>query len=69
VFAQNIAIGLTRVLDNNRVELSVKESSRMIPFISLKVLEFPQINLLWIGTLVMIAGFLMSMVRRLKLVA
>jgi len=69
VFTQNIAIGLTRVLDNNRVELSVKESSRMIPFISLKVLEFPQINLLWIGTLVMIAGFLMSMVRRLKLVA
>jgi cytochrome c-type biogenesis protein CcmF len=66
VFAQNLAIGLTRVLDNNRIELSVKESSRMIPFISLKVLEFPQINLLWLGTLVMIAGFLMSVARRLK---
>jgi cytochrome c-type biogenesis protein CcmF len=66
VFSQNLAIGLTRVVDNKKIELSVKESSKMIPFVSLKVLEFPQINLLWMGTLVMIAGFVMSIVRRRK---
>jgi cytochrome c-type biogenesis protein CcmF len=64
IFAQNLAIGLTRIVDHRRVELSVKESSGMVPFVSLKVLEFPQINLLWIGTLVMITGFIMSIVRR-----
>ena len=38
----------------------------MIPFISLKVYEFPQINLLWLGILVMINGFIMSIIRRRK---
>jgi cytochrome c-type biogenesis protein CcmF len=66
VFAQYLAIGLSRVVDRNKVELSVKESSSMVPFVSLKVLEFPQINLLWMGTLIMITGIVMSMVRRSK---
>ncbi|HTQ27325.1 MAG TPA: cytochrome c biogenesis protein CcsA, partial [Puia sp.] len=64
VFSQNLVIGLTRVVDHNRVELSVKESSHLVPFVSLKVLEFPQINLLWLGTLIMIIGFVMSILRR-----
>ena len=64
VMAQNIAIGLTRVLPDKRVELQVKESTRMVPFLALKVYEFPQINILWIGTLVMVFGLLMSMRRR-----
>jgi cytochrome c-type biogenesis protein CcmF len=67
IFAQGLAIGLSRVVDQNHLEISVKESSRLAPFIALKVLEFPFINLVWLGTIVMIVGFVMSMVRRIKL--
>ncbi len=36
----------------------------MVPFVALKVLEFPQISMLWIGTIIMIIGFVMSIVWR-----
>jgi cytochrome c-type biogenesis protein CcmF len=68
VFAQNLAIRFTRVLGAEKVELGVKESTSMIPFVALKVLEFPQINILWIGTVVMIIGFIMSIVWRRRLI-
>jgi cytochrome c-type biogenesis protein CcmF len=45
----------------------VKESSQLTPFIALKVLQFPFINLVWLGTILMVTGFAMSMVRRAKL--
>ncbi|MFI5152936.1 MAG: cytochrome c biogenesis protein CcsA [Chitinophagales bacterium] len=64
VFAQNIAVVLRKVADHNKVEILIKESSTMIPFISLKVYEFPQINLLWLGIILMIIGFIMSIIRR-----
>ena len=64
VFAQNLAFRFNRVVDGKKIELGIKESSAMIPFVALKVIEFPQINILWIGTLVMIIGFIMSIVWR-----
>ncbi len=67
VFAQNLALSLNGLASNNKLELAVKESSRLIPFVSLKVIEFPQINILWIGTLIMITGFIMSIIRRIKI--
>jgi cytochrome c-type biogenesis protein CcmF len=66
VFAQNLALSLGKVIDSKKIELRVKESSNMVPFVSLKVYEFPQINLLWIGILIMVTGFIMSIVRRVK---
>jgi cytochrome c-type biogenesis protein CcmF len=67
LYSQGLAIGLTRVADDKHVEISVKESSRLAPFLALKVLQFPFINLVWLGTIIMIIGFVMSMVRRIKL--
>lgn len=66
VFAQNIAIAFSKVLENQKIELQVKESNRMVPFVALKVYEFPQINLLWAGILIMTLGFGMSVVYRSK---
>jgi cytochrome c-type biogenesis protein CcmF len=66
VFAQNLAVLLRKVADHNKVEILTKESSAMIPFVSLKVYEFPHINLLWLGILLMIFGFIMSILRRKK---
>jgi len=67
VFAQNLALVLGKVSDNNRIELRVKESSGLVPFVALKVYEFPQINVLWFGTIIMMIGFVMSIVRRARL--
>ncbi|MGZ5245669.1 MAG: cytochrome c biogenesis protein CcsA [Flavitalea sp.] len=66
VFSQGLAIGMSRVVDKEHVEISVKESSRLAPFVALKVLQFPFINLLWLGTVVMIVGFGMAAYRRAR---
>jgi cytochrome c-type biogenesis protein CcmF len=64
VFAQNLAVRFNKIVDAKKIELGIKESSEMVPFVALKVLEFPQINILWIGTIIMIIGFVISMLGR-----
>jgi cytochrome c-type biogenesis protein CcmF len=66
LFAQNLAVELGSVMNDRKIELRVKESSDMVPFVALKVYSFPQINLVWIGILVMVAGFWMSIFYRRK---
>jgi len=66
VFAQNLALMLGKVNDSKKIELRVRESGDMVPFVALKVYEFPQINILWFGTIIMIIGFIMSIVRRAR---
>ena len=68
VFAEGLAIGLSQIVDNKHLGIIVKESSQLTPFIALKVLQFPFINILWLGTILMVTGFVMSMMRRAKLV-
>lgn len=67
VISQGLAIGFSRIAGANAIEISVKESAKLTPFIALKVLKFPMINLVWIGTIIMLAGFLISMYYRIKL--
>ena len=63
VFAQDLALRFDRV-EGRKIELGIKESSQMVPFVALKVLEFPQISILWIGTIIMIIGFVISILWR-----
>jgi len=44
----------------------VKESASLTNLITLKVYEFPFINILWLGIIVMTIGFMMSAYARLK---
>jgi cytochrome c-type biogenesis protein CcmF len=67
LFAQNLAVELGSVMDNKKIQLLVKESSDLVPFVSLKVYMFPQINLVWIGVLVMMTGFVMSIRNRRRI--
>jgi cytochrome c-type biogenesis protein CcmF len=67
VFAQNMAVGFSRVLNDKKIEIQVKESKKLVPFVALKVYEFPFINVLWLGIIIMITGFIMSIVRRVNL--
>ncbi|MFT3823613.1 MAG: cytochrome c biogenesis protein CcsA [Chitinophagaceae bacterium] len=67
LFSQGVEVRFSRVADNRRIEIGVKESTKLVPFIALKILQFPFINLVWLGTLVIMIGVGMSIVYRLKL--
>ena len=63
----SLAVRFTKILPNeNKVELELKESRDPMDYVVMKALIFPYINVLWIGILVMIIGFLMSIRQRLR---
>ena len=66
VFSQNVALAFTGLADGNKVELQVKESNTLMQYVTLKAYKFPFINLVWLGTLIMVAGFLIAMFRRVQ---
>ena len=66
VFAQGLAVRFSMISDQ-KFEIGVKESAELSPFVALKILQFPFINLLWLGTILMVTGFVMSIVRRATL--
>ena len=63
--AENLIVQLQKV-SGNRGELGIKESDALMKYVTLKVYKFPFIRVLWLGTVVMVIGFLMSMVRRIQ---
>jgi cytochrome c-type biogenesis protein CcmF len=65
IVSQSLILGLMRG-SGGKLELGVKESGTVMRYITLKAYKFPMINLLWLGTLIMVAGFLMSMWHRIR---
>ncbi len=53
--------------DDNGAELGVKESNSILQYITLKAYNFPFINLLWAGVIIMVTGIIISIVRRVQL--
>ena len=53
--------------DGKQAEVGVREPDPAKDFLTLKVYKFPFINLLWLGTILMAIGFIISMVRRIQL--
>ena len=47
--------------------IGIKEPKTIQDFLTLKVYKFPFINLLWLGTILMAVGFVISMVRKIQL--
>ena len=64
--AQNLVISFNKVVSQEEgiLEIGIKESKSLTNLITLKVYEFPFINVLWIGVVVMTIGFMMSMLQR-----
>jgi cytochrome c-type biogenesis protein CcmF len=54
-------------IQKREVEIGIKESSAILDFLTLKVYEFPWINILWLGVVVVTIGFIMAIIRRVKL--
>ena len=65
ITAENVVLQLNKVNGNN-AELGIKESNTVLQYLTLKAYKFPFINLLWLGTVLMTVGFIISMVRRIR---
>ena len=65
VVAQNLVIRFNRITDakNGVFEIGLKESSQLSSLLTLKVILFPFINILWIGVIVMVIGTLLSVAK------
>jgi cytochrome c-type biogenesis protein CcmF len=65
VYAQNLFVKFAGVsADQHKIKIGIKESDKMIDFVTLKAYIFPYINLVWIGLILMAIGFVMSIIRR-----
>lgn len=67
VYAQNMYVKFAGVTDNKKVKIGIKESDKLIEYITLKAYVFPYINLVWLGLIIMALGIIMSAVKRAKL--
>lgn len=65
ITAENLVFQLQRI-NGNKVELGIKESDTIMQYLTLKAYRFPFINLVWLGTIIMVIGFLISMMRRIQ---
>jgi cytochrome c-type biogenesis protein CcmF len=66
VTAEGLVLQLQK-LKTNEAELGIKESGAVMQYVTLKAYKFPMINLLWLGTIIMVIGLLMSMYRRIQM--
>jgi len=69
VLAQNLVLRFNNVITTDKerkIEIGIKESKNLTSLLTLKVLEFPMIKILWIGVILMVIGCVMSIVQRVK---
>ncbi|MEP6713580.1 MAG: cytochrome c biogenesis protein CcsA [Ferruginibacter sp.] len=64
VFAQNLYVRFSGVTENKKIKIGVKESDKLIDFVTVKAYVFPFINLVWLGLIIMALGLVMSMIKR-----
>ncbi|MDB5252811.1 MAG: hypothetical protein JWP27_1980, partial [Flaviaesturariibacter sp.] len=64
--AESLVVQLQNVTPAG-AELGVKESEAVLQYVTLKAYKFPFINLVWLGTIVMVLGTLVAMRRRVAL--
>jgi cytochrome c-type biogenesis protein CcmF len=65
VTAESLILQLQSV-SGQKAEMGIKENDAVLEYITLKALKFPFINLLWLGTIIMVVGFMMSAMRRVQ---
>jgi cytochrome c-type biogenesis protein CcmF len=59
VMSESLVLQLQKV-QGNQVQLGVKESNAILKYVTLKAYKFPFINLVWLGTILMVLGFFIS---------
>ena len=66
IVAQKLQFRIDGLSSSQQLLVSVKDESKITDYIAIKVLEFPQIKLMWIGIIVMSIGFMLSLYKRVK---
>lgn len=68
VVSQSLVLKFNKVVDqqSGKLEIGVKESAAITDLITLKVYEFPMINILWLGVMIMVIGFVLSIIQRIR---
>jgi cytochrome c-type biogenesis protein CcmF len=67
IIPQNLAFKFINILpEKNKFVIGIKESTAITDFVTAKIYEFPFINAVWIGTLLIVIGFLLSAFQRAK---
>ncbi|HWB25237.1 MAG TPA: cytochrome c biogenesis protein CcsA [Chitinophagaceae bacterium] len=68
VLSQGLVVQFNKIADEKKriLEVGVKEDKSMTPIVTLKVYQFPFINLVWLSVVIMVTGFIMSVVQRVK---
>jgi cytochrome c-type biogenesis protein CcmF len=64
--AEKLSFRIDGIADNQKIKFSVKDGNRLTDYITVKILEFPQINFMWLGIIIMSVGFMLSMIRRIR---
>ena len=67
LYAQNLYVKFAGVTDGHKIKIGIKESDKLIEYITLKAYVFPYINLVWLGLIIMALGIIMSAIKRAKL--
>lgn len=69
VLSQSLIVKFNKVIDQKegKLEIGIKETGSITDLLTLKVYEFPMINMLWLGILVMVVGFVLSIIQRVNL--
>lgn len=65
VVLENLILRLEKT-EEGHADIGVKESNAAMQYVTLKAYRFPWINLLWLGTLIMVTGFIISGIHRLS---
>ncbi len=52
--------------ENKTITITTAEKDTSGEFVIMKAIIFPWINLVWVGTIVMIVGFMLSIIRRIS---
>ncbi|MGZ3998553.1 MAG: cytochrome c biogenesis protein ResB, partial [Flavisolibacter sp.] len=63
VMSESLVLQLQKV-EGQKVQLGVKESNAILKYVTLKAYKFPFINLVWLGTIIMVIGFFISALHR-----
>ncbi len=64
VYAQNLYVRFMGVNADQKIRIGIKESDKLIDFVTIKAYVFPMINLVWLGLVIMALGILLSMLKR-----
>lgn len=65
IMSESLVVQLNK-FDGKTAEIGMKESTSVLQYITLKTYKFPFIIVLWLGTIIMAIGLVISIVRRLQ---